>query len=42
MWFSASGIQTLLEGGVISELSLFCDSLLLVFNFYWKEGGLLS
>ena len=32
------GIQFLLEAGVITKLSLLCDSLLHVFRFYWKEG----
>ena len=38
MRLSSQGIQFLLEGGVITELSLLCDSMLQVFNFYWKEG----
>ena len=33
MRFSAPGIQFLLEGVVITELSLLCDSLVQVLNF---------
>ena len=36
--FSAPGIQFLLDKVVITELSMLCDSLLMVFNFYWKKG----
>ena len=36
------GIKFLLEGGMITELRLLCDSILVVLNFYWKEGWLLS
>ena len=37
-WFSAPGIPFLLKGMVITELSLFCDCPLLVFNFDLFEG----